>query len=195
MNTTLNMPQIPRLIRCIIKSLKARNKAMRSTITIVVVIILVILGILLFGGSSDAPTDVDTNDEVSEVSDNTTQQVPAEFGDTDVEETVVVESEDYIVITHTDSGFTPREVTIQSGQTVIFLNESDNASWPASAQHPTHRVYPEQTDNDCFGSTFDACQGLEAGESWQFTFNEVGEWFYHNHLRASEFGKITVLGE
>jgi hypothetical protein len=64
--------------------------------------------------------------------------------------------------------------------------------WVASAQHPTHTVYPEKTDADCLGSAFDACEGVSPGNSWSFTFNEVGEWGYHNHLRANHWGRVIV---
>jgi len=39
---------------------------------------------------------------------------------------------------------------------------------------------------------FDACGGLKTGESWSFTFGEVGEWKYHDHLIAGHFGTVTV---
>ena len=81
-------------------------------------------------------------------------------------------------------------MTIKTGTTVTFTNEDSNQHWPASAMHPTHTAYPES--GGCIGSKFDACKGLAQGESFSFTFNEIGSWGYHDHLRASMTGKIVV---
>lgn len=98
-----------------------------------------------------------------------------------------------VVITKTDEGFTPAQVEITKGQTVRFVNNSNRDMWPASAFHPTHTIYPEKTGSDCLGSSFDACEGIPPGESWPFTFNEVGEWRYHDHLNASRSGTVIVI--
>jgi plastocyanin len=39
---------------------------------------------------------------------------------------------------------------------------------------------------------FDACRGLNQEESWSFIFNEIGEWYYHDHLNSSWKGEIVV---
>ena len=103
------------------------------------------------------------------------------------------------IITYTDSGYSPKEITISKGDTVVFKNESSRKIWPASAAHPTHTIYPESNIQKCFDNDtendriiFDACRSLEIGEEWSFTFNEVGSWVYHNHLRFSHTGKIIV---
>lgn len=90
----------------------------------------------------------------------------------------------------TSSGFSPKTITISQGDSVTFTNTVSGKSWPASAVHPTHTVYPET--GGCIGSKFDACQGLEMGESYTFTFDEVGTWNYHDHLSPSDTGKIIV---
>lgn len=96
------------------------------------------------------------------------------------------------VITYTDAGFVPSSVAIKKGQTVRWENNSGSKVWPASAVHPTHSVYPQKSASDCLGSTFDACKGLQKGESWDFTFNNVGEWRFHDHLHAYNTGSVTV---
>lgn len=95
------------------------------------------------------------------------------------------------------SGYAPNELTVKKGSTVNFTNSSSATHRPASAQHPTHTVYPGSDIQKC-GSTaqgiiFDACVGVEPGDSYSFTFNEVGEWFYHDHLNPSNFGKVVVV--
>lgn len=98
-----------------------------------------------------------------------------------------------VKITYTDNGFTPGSATIQKGAKVIFENRSNRDVWPASAFHPTHALYPEKSQSDCLGSSFDACKGVPPGESWSFIFNKVGTWNYHNHLSAGQTGEVIVV--
>ncbi|BCX15736.1 MAG: hypothetical protein KatS3mg097_628 [Candidatus Parcubacteria bacterium] len=101
-----------------------------------------------------------------------------------------------ITIKITNSGFEPKEVTISRGTKVTWINESDNSSWPASAVHPTHKVYPGSGIEKCGTpeqvNIFDACKSLSKGESWSFVFNEIGEWYYHDHVNPSLKGEINV---
>src|SRR3989338_1834097 len=90
----------------------------------------------------------------------------------------------------TASGFSPKAVTVKSGDTVTWINKDSVAHWTASAVHPTHAVYPEP--GGCIGSKFDACRGLAPGESWSFTFTKIGSWIYHDHLFPSNTGTIVV---
>ena len=77
---------------------------------------------------------------------------------------------------------------------VTFFNEDSNKHWPASAMHPTHTLYPGSGIEKCGTGEkiFDACKGLEQGESFSFTFNEKGSWKYHDHLSVSSTGTIVV---
>ena len=90
----------------------------------------------------------------------------------------------------TSVGFEPREVKMQKGGTVIWVNESGSAVWPASAVHPTHDVYPQK--GGCIASAFDACRRVENGGTYEFRFDHMGTWKYHDHLNASRFGSVTV---
>lgn len=94
------------------------------------------------------------------------------------------------IVTYTDTGYSPSSIKIKVGTTVTFKNESTQAMWTASAMHPTHTVYP--TTGGCIGSTFDACKGIQPGESWSFKFDIAGSWKYHNHLNPSHFGTVVV---
>ena len=90
----------------------------------------------------------------------------------------------------TAAGFSPKTLTISAGETVTFANKDAAPHWPASAAHPTHAVYPET--GGCIGSKFDACRGLNEGESFAFTFNAKGTWKYHDHLNPGMTGTIEV---
>lgn len=99
-------------------------------------------------------------------------------------------------ITYNESGFSPAVVTIKRGGTVTWNNESSGNMWVASAQHPTHTVYNGTARQDHCGTdqesvAFDQCRGET--DDWSFTFEKVGEWAYHDHLNASNFGRIVVV--
>lgn len=97
------------------------------------------------------------------------------------------------VITYTEAGYEPKSLTVKKGETVRFINDAaSQETWPASAVHPTHSIYPEKSASDCLGSSFDACRGLKPGEFWDFTFGNVGEWRFHDHLHASKTGVVVV---
>lgn len=99
-------------------------------------------------------------------------------------------------VTITANGYEPKTVTIAKGGTVTWVNNTDTPNWPASAKHPTHEVYPGSSITKCGtaeqSTIFDACKGLGKGESYSFTFNNAGEWAYHNHVNAKQFGKVIV---
>ena len=90
----------------------------------------------------------------------------------------------------TAAGFNPNTLTINEGDTVVFINKEAKSHWPASAVHPTHNVYPES--GGCIGSKFDSCRGLRQGETFTFRFDSKGSWRYHDHLNPGLTGTIEV---
>lgn len=105
-------------------------------------------------------------------------------------------TESKVVIKVTDDGFEPNIVRIEKGGKVEWINDSSKPVWPASDIHPTHKLYPNSSIEKCGTdeekNIFDACRGIEPNEKWSFTFNEVGEWSYHDHLNPSLTGKVIV---
>lgn len=95
-------------------------------------------------------------------------------------------------IIYTDKGYEPNEVTIRVGQAVRWVNNSPGEMWPAAAVHPTHAIYPQKSDSDCLGSSFDSCRRLQPGESYEFTFTYEGDWKFHDHVRPSKTGVVHV---
>jgi hypothetical protein len=94
------------------------------------------------------------------------------------------------VVIYTDSGYSPNVLRVKVDAIAVFQNQSSQSMWTASANHPTHTVYP--TSGGCLGSTFDACAGIPPGNSWSFKFNKAGTWKYHNHLNPGDTGTIVV---
>ena len=85
------------------------------------------------------------------------------------------------LITYTDSGFSPAQVSVKAGDTVTFKNDSAANVQVNSAPHPAHTQFPELN----VGS-------IAAGESKTVTFTTAGTKKYHNHLDASQSGTIVV---
>lgn len=143
---------------------------MSKIIIIIVVAIVAIAGYLLFKSPSMTPTS-DLTLELAPVA----QEMP---------------SAEQNVIIYADAGYSPTSLSVKTGATVTFKNEGSQAMWPASAIHPTHKIYP--TTGGCIGSTFDACEEIQPGDSWSFQFDIAGTWKYHDHLNPSSTGIIVV---
>lgn len=161
----------------------------KAIIAIVIVAVVLVGGYFLFRGSyQPAPSVLQTSNQQTvpqasapEPSSNTATPQPPVGQAPATEEKVVM---------YTDSGYSPNTITVKKGETVTFKNNSSQSMWTASAVHPTHRGYP--TTGGCIGSTFDACQGIQPGNSWSFKFDIVGTWKYHNHLSPGDTGTIVV---
>lgn len=172
------------------------NVNTNTIIAIVVIIIIVIGGLFLLQRESTDPVVEEAVDEeageVEETGGSTSAETPAP-GAAGVEEMVVSSTP---TVTYTNNGYSPSSVTINTGETVTFVNENSRDMWPATVIHPTHTVYPDSSIQKCgtseADSIFDACTGITPGNSWSFTFDEVGDWRYHDHLQPSQTGTIVV---
>lgn len=91
-------------------------------------------------------------------------------------------SPEVINVVYTNAGFKPKEFSIKKGQKVRFTNLSDKRMWVASDEHPSHDIYPE----------FDQKSNSGRDGVYEFTFEKVGVWGFHNHSSAFDTGKITV---
>lgn len=87
-----------------------------------------------------------------------------------------------VIIRILSSGFSPSQVTIKKGTTVIFKNEDTRSHWPASDVHPVHTICPG----------FDSLGGLTQGESYQYAFQEAKTCPFHDHLIPVLTGTVIV---
>lgn len=98
-----------------------------------------------------------------------------------------------VEVEYTEQGFAPKEISIKQGDSVKFINKSSGQMWVASAMHPSHKIYSGTALNEhCPDSKSDAFDQCSAGQEFLFIFNKAGSWNYHNHLNASQFGKVVV---
>jgi len=87
-----------------------------------------------------------------------------------------------VVVTYTDSGFSPSPLSVKVGTTVTFVNESGRGMWVASAVHPTHQLLPG----------LDQLKSVAKGGSYEYTFTKAGTWKYHNHSVPGNTGSVVV---
>ena len=147
----------------------------RSVIVALIVFVIVVGGIFLFNKNVGAP--------VAENNTETVNPTPTQTEtDVEVDVTPEVTVPQTVEVSMTDAGYVPSVVTIKKGDIVKFTNNGTKSNWPASAPHPTHTDYP----------AFDPKKGVAVGESWSFTFDQVGRWPFHNHLNSTRFGAIIV---
>ena len=85
-------------------------------------------------------------------------------------------------VSYTAAGFSPAVLHVNVGTKVTFTNDSGENLWVASNPHPSHTDY----------SGFDSLKALKHGETYTFTFNRLGTFGYHNHLRPQMMGTIVV---
>lgn len=164
------------------------NHMQKQILWIIVAIIVIGGGLYLFASRSPQPV-ANTETPAASQTRPAEQTVPSTDANT-IEASVT--GAPAAVITFTDSGFSPSNVTVKKGEIVRWMNNSGSQVWPASAVHPSHGVYPQKSPSDCLESSFDACNGLAQGEYWDFKFDYVGEWKFHNHLNASQRGSVNV---
>lgn len=154
---------------------------MNKPLIIIVVIIVIIGGFFLFFGKSNAPVVDKMTTSNTEAANPKVNGVPVDIGAK--METGTVETITKVTVNYTDSGFSPKTVTIKKGDSITFINESNGGMSVASDPHPTHTNYP----------AFDQYKSGEKGsKSYTFVFDKIGSWGYHNHLNSSNTGLVVV---
>ncbi|SRR3989344_828539 len=88
-------------------------------------------------------------------------------------------------VTFSDSGVSPSTVTIKSGESLTWVNNSSKSVQVGSANHPTHTLNRELTSGEFVTE-------LAPGASATVTLTKKGTWGYHNHLDPSVTGKVVV---
>lgn len=78
--------------------------------------------------------------------------------------------------------FVPSELTINTGDEVLFINEDNDPHWPASGVHPTHLLCPG----------FDSRKGIAKGEMYTYVFEAPATCPVHDHSLPGMKGKIIV---
>lgn len=75
----------------------------------------------------------------------------------------------------------PVEVTINVGDSIVWLNKDTTVRKIASDPHPSHSALPELLSPD-----------LAANQTYSFKFMTAGTWAYHDHLNPTLKGTVVV---
>lgn len=174
---------------------------MGKTIGIIVVIVLVAVAIFLVigftGGSetesnsntaSDAEANLNSDFlEESDATDTVLENTNTESLDTaNVNEEIITETsgaEQDVTVTNT--GFSPKSLTIKAGDSVTWTNTSTRTVYVAPDEHPAHQKYAGIWDDDESGN-------IAPDESYTVTFSQAGTYTYHDHLNSTFTGTIIV---
>jgi plastocyanin len=172
-------------------------------IAIAVAGLVAVVGFVVFRGIGEAPTEEVGSVAAERVGVGTVDGIALEGSS--VEGATVtalpldgeVRTHREFFVTYTGEGYSPETVNVSVGDTVVFISQGSKGTWPASAMHPTHTVYPGSDIKKCFDGSdtsglFDSCGEIAPGESWSFTFNEAGEWAYHDHKSSDKRGVVVV---
>ena len=84
-------------------------------------------------------------------------------------------------ITYTDSGFSPATLTVKKDDTIKIVNQSSTSLEFSSDDHPTHKEDPELN-----------MAIILPGKDAMLKVTKTGSWGYHNHLKSSDEGHLTV---
>lgn len=136
---------------------------------VTVVVVLVIGGLLLVSGGDDNQSTAPSNQSSTESSETHSD------GGASQDEAGVAETE---TVNIQDSAYSPANIRVKKGATVTWTNQD-------SIQHD---IMPdEESDN------FKASELLSQGESYSFTFNEVGTYTYHCTPHPFMKGSVEVV--
>lgn len=136
-------------------------------------VILIVAAIVIIGGLTLINRGKDQQRNPNSVS----SQVPVQSKASTASQTVAVN--------YVNGQLSLKNLTVNAGDTVLFVNADDKPHWPASDPHPSHSKCPG----------FDSLNALQKGQSYAMTFHVVGVCSYHDHLNPSNAalkGVITV---
>lgn len=86
-----------------------------------------------------------------------------------------------VTVTLTKDGFSPKKITINKGEGVRWINKSGEKASLNSADHPTHKKFPEINLGEFADKTM-----------LNHVFTKVGTYEYHNHYLPSQTATIIV---
>ncbi|MDO8572590.1 MAG: cupredoxin domain-containing protein [bacterium] len=86
------------------------------------------------------------------------------------------------VIYYTNGGFSPTTLQIKKGKGVRFINNSDKAM----------RIFADLQEDKTY-SALNQSKTVGRGVTYDFVFNEAGNWAYHNENNKSDRGTVVVV--
>ncbi|MBI5817240.1 MAG: cupredoxin domain-containing protein [Candidatus Yonathbacteria bacterium] len=160
-----------------------------NTIVIILVGTIVILGgYLIFGNSPTSKNEVASPEATTTGVTATTQTKTAPKTTTATKTTSVqkvtvptMTKDGLYVIYYTNTGFSPATLRIVKGKGVRFINNSDKAM----------RIFADQKYDNVY-SALNQSKTVGRGVTYDFVFNEAGNWAYHNENNQNDRGTVIV---
>lgn len=137
--------------------------------------VIVIIAILVVAGGVAAAVFLTDSDKDKEPSNTSSQASNSETNDDAAEESETAASTDQVEIA--DFAFGPETINIKKGTTVTWTNK-DSAE---------HTVTPDEESG-----AFEGSELLAQGETYSFTFDEVGTYTYHCQPHPQMTGTVVV---
>lgn len=138
------------------------------------------------GGGDSGPQDPGASDQPTDGGSGIAPDAPADGGSskpsTGGSGSRPTQNQVTHTISYTNTCYSPVNITIKTGDTIKFVNNSSRDMWPASDMHPSHGEY----------SDFDAGTNISSGGIYSFTFHKNGTWGFHDHNKPGCDGTITV---
>jgi len=143
----------------------------QKNILIVIIIILVLVGGLL------ALYFLQVNTDTVTINTNVVTNQNAAVDTFDPTKDKPAENTVWII----DGDFNPSVVTISVGDSITWVNKDDLIRQVASDPHQSHSALPGLESEE-----------LAQDDDYTYTFDEIGEWFYHDHMNPISKGTIIV---
>lgn len=159
------------------------NPKTRDSVVGILLVVLIVAGVaLLAPGTSDNAKHQDT----------TTRKEGSPPPMTENMKRVLSKSVGFQhLVSLTDNGFEPANLSIRKGESVRFMNNSNTKDMWISSYAGEGNLYPG-VNADCGQSPFDTCVPLPKYEFWEFTFDTAGTWSYRNAADTASIGVISV---
>ena len=143
---------------------------------IIIVVLAVIFGVFFIAGGRNEEASVEEG-VVSEVT-VPAQNRPAGGGNNEIPPA------DNLTVSYTSAGFNPFLIEVNAGDTVRFVNNTEQTMWVTSHAHPTaDQHYPE----------FGMQKSVGPGGVYEFQFTLVGSWGYKNLNNEKHLGAVVVF--
>lgn len=167
----------------------------KNKIVIILVGVIVLLGgYLLFGRSSpsnnetspapEATTSPSTGTTAAQPKSTAPKTTATKTTATPKPAAPTMTKEGLYVIYYTNAGFSPATLQIVKGKGVRFINNSDKAM----------RIFADQK-YDAIYSALNQSKTVGRGATYDFVFNEAGNWAYHNENNQNDRGTVVVTNQ
>ena len=164
------------------------NTQNNKIIIILVGVIVVLAGYLVFCKSSPSNKEASPVQEATTTGTTATQPTgasktttPAKTTSVPKTTTATMTKDGLYVIYYTNAGFSPATLRIVKGKGVRFINNSDKAM----------RIFADLKYDNVY-SALNQSKTVGRGATYDFVFNEAGNWAYHNENNQNDRGTVIV---